>query len=76
MEDGFLDIRIRDGWALILLLGIGGLLAWNCQSESRFSFFMNVSLTGSKSSAPRRAELISAEMKKLMLEKERPVEGR
>lgn len=50
MEDSILDIRLRDGWALLLLLGIGGMVAWHCQSESRFSFFMTVSASGSTTS--------------------------
>lgn len=57
MQDGFFDIRLRDGWALLLLLGIGGMVAWHCQSESRFSFFLNLSITGSRSSMPRKADI-------------------
>lgn len=53
MEDGLFDIRIRDGWALLLLLGIGGMVAWHCQSEARFSFFMTVSASSSKTSDRR-----------------------
>ena len=53
MEDGFFDIRLRDGWALFLLVGIGGMIAWNCQSESSFSFFMTVSASGSRGTEKR-----------------------
>jgi hypothetical protein len=61
MEDGLFDIRFRDGWAIILLLGIGSVVAWHCQSESRFSFFLNVSATSSRSSTPRKADIEATE---------------
>lgn len=56
MEDGLFNIKLRDGWALLLILGTGGLVAWQCQSESRFSFFMTVSASGSTASEKHAAD--------------------
>ena len=50
MDGSLFEIRLRDGWALLMLLGIGGMVAWHCQSESRFSFFLTVSASGSTNS--------------------------
>lgn len=51
MENGLFDIRIRDGWAVILIVGIVGMLVLGRQGDSKFSFHMNVSFSSSKTSA-------------------------
>jgi hypothetical protein len=55
MEDGLFNIKLRDGWALLLLLGIGGMVAWQCQSESRFAFFMTVSASSGSTASEKQA---------------------